>query len=139
MTGRYDDIINLPHHVSGKHPRMSMQDRAAQFAPFAALRGHSDAIQEVCRYVDAKIELTEDDKAAIDKYLQLLKSSLAQHPQVVVTYFVPDSRKAGGVYQVMQGELKKVDEWNHCIVMTHGCSIAFEDILEISSDLLPIR
>lgn len=89
--------------------------------------------------MDAKIELTEDDKAAIDKYLQLLKSSLAQHPQVVVTYFVPDSRKAGGVYQVMQGELKKVDEWNHCIVMTHGCSIAFEDILEISSDLLPIR
>lgn len=58
MTGRYDDIINLPHHVSSKHPRMSMQDRAAQFVPFAALRGHSDAIREVCRYVDAKIELT---------------------------------------------------------------------------------
>lgn len=139
MTGRYDDIINLPHHVSSKHPRMSMQDRAAQFAPFAALRGHGEAIREVCRYVDAKIELTEDDKVAIDKYLQLLKSSLAQHPQIAVTYFVQDPRKAGGIYQVMQGELKKVDEWSHCIVMTNGSSIAFEDILEISSDLLPIK
>ena len=103
--GKYDDIINLPHHVSATRPRMSMIDRAAQFSPFAALTGYDAAIKETGRLTDRRIELTEDSRAAMDRKQQLLVENLADHPEVSVTYFVPDERKAGGAYITVTGRV----------------------------------
>ena len=94
--GNYDDIIDLPHHVSSTRPRMPMIDRAAQFQPFRALTGYEDAVRETARLTDRRIELTEEEKARLDAALQRLMDSISSRPQVSVTWFQPDKRKAGG-------------------------------------------
>ena len=94
----YEDIINLPHHVSAVHPPMPLSDRAAQFAPFAALTGYGEVIKETARQTDRKPELTEDEKQALDYKLQMAVSLPGEKPMVTVTYFVPDRKKAGGSY-----------------------------------------
>ena len=106
--GRYDDIIDLPHHVSTTHHRMSMLERAAQFQPFRALTGYEDAVRETARLTDDRVELTEDEKALLDGKLQRLADNLASHPLVTVTYFQPDKKKAGGEYVTTTGQLKKL-------------------------------
>ena len=88
--GKYDNIINLPHHISSKHPRLSMEQRAAQFAPFAALTGYGDSIKETARLTDTRIELNEEEKEMLNIKLQELKSKISTMPQVTITYFVPD-------------------------------------------------
>ena len=88
--GKYDDIINLPHHISSKHPRLSMEQRAAQFAPFAALTGYGDSIKETARLTDNRIELNEEEKEMLNIKLQELKNKVSIMPQVTITYFVPD-------------------------------------------------
>ena len=94
--GKYDDIINLPHHVSASRHRMSMQERAAQFQPFRALTGYEDAVHETARLTDERVELTEDEKALLDAKLQELADRIDRHPLVTLTYFQPDKRKTGG-------------------------------------------
>ena len=126
--GAYDDIINLPHPTSVKHPRMSMADRAAQFSPFAALVGHGAAIQETARLTDQKIELTEDEKAVLDEKLCLLLDTGGEE---VFTYFLPDERKDGGAYVTAVGSIKKIDLLEHRVVLNDGVIIPIEDILEI--------
>ena len=96
MKRNYDDIINLPRHVSDKHPHMSIHDRAAQFAPFAALTGHSEAVSETARYVDEKIDLGEDAIKEIQDALNYIQEHITESPQVTITYFVADGRKRGG-------------------------------------------
>ena len=100
MKGKtnYEDIINLPHHISSKRPQMSMLDRAAQFSPFAALTGYDDAIHETGRLTDEKIDLSEEEKEALDRKQQILMERLCDHPALTVTYFVPDPKKSGGAY-----------------------------------------
>ena len=100
MTHRYDDIINLPHHVSQKHAPMARADRAAQFSPFAALTGLDAALRETARLTDQRITLDEYEQAALDETLQAVRDALTkkEHPTVEVCYFVPDTRKAGGAY-----------------------------------------
>ena len=100
---RYDDIIDLPHHTSKKHPRMPLLDRAAQFAPFAALTGHEAAIKETARLTEEEIELDENRKELLDLRLQQLQECLAEQPMVTVTYFKPDEKKAGGAYVSVTG------------------------------------
>ena len=95
---QYNDIIDLPHHISTTRPRMSMLDRAAQFSPFAALTGYDAAIKETGRLTGQRIELTEECRAVLDRKQQVLLENLAEHPEVSVTYFVPDERKSGGAY-----------------------------------------
>ena len=132
---QYDDIINLPHHVSATRPRMSMIDRAAQFSPFQALTGYGAAIQETGRLTDQRIELTEDFRAVLDRKQQLLVENLADHPEVSVTYFVPDERKAGGAYVTVTGRVKKVDDYQRLLLLTDGTKIPLDEILDMESEL----
>lgn len=130
MSGNYDDIINLPHHVSTKHPQMAMIDRAAQFSPFAALTGHEEAIDETARLTDKKFELDESRKEAIDEKLRFV-SETGDTVEIKVTYFVPDRRKDGGEYVVAAGRIKKIDGISREITMTDGKIIPIENIYDI--------
>ena len=94
----YDDIINLPHYVSKKRPQMSREARAAQFAPFAALTGYGDAVEETARIVGQKIDVDEEMKAIINDKLNVINSHIANKPEVNFTYYVPDKKKDGGAY-----------------------------------------
>ena len=132
---QYDDIINLPHHVSDTRPRMSMIDRAAQFSPFAALTGYDAAIKETGRLTDEHIELSEESRAVLDRKQQLLLDNLADHPEVSVTFFVPDERKAGGAYVTVTGRVKKVDDYQRLLLLTDGTKISLDEILDMESEL----
>ncbi|MER2151714.1 MAG: hypothetical protein ABS900_08875 [Candidatus Limivicinus sp.] len=128
---RYDDIIDLPHHVSEKHPQMPMLDRAAQFSPFAALTGYDAAIVETARLTDQKRELTEEQKQEISEGLHELQKRLKNDPLVTVTFFQPDDRKSGGVYRTVTGNAKKVDEYLGMLLLTDGTAIPFDSILSM--------
>ncbi len=134
MSGAYDDIINLPHPTSAKHPRMPLADRAAIFSPFAALVGHGAAIEETVRLTDKKIELTEEEKALLDEKLRLL---LETGGAGVFTYFLPDGRKDGGAYVTTVGTIKKIDPLEGQVTLTDRASIPIEDILEIDIQAPP--
>ena len=131
ISHEYDDIINLPHHVSAERPHMPMIDRAAQFKPFAALTGYDAAIVETARLTDAKRELTEEQKEAIGIQLRALRDRLKTDPQVSVTWFVPDSRKVGGAYKTVSGAARRVDETRGVLEMRSGAVIAFDDIISL--------
>ena len=132
--GKYDDIINLPHHVSSTHPHMPMLDRAAQFQPFRALSGYEDAVHETARLTDEKIELTEDEKAILDMRLQKLADEIISQPKVTLTYFRPDKKKTGGAYLTVTGQLKKIDDYEGTLILMRGERILIEDIVDIQSD-----
>ena len=134
-THRYDDIINLPHHTSTKHPRMSLYDRAAQFSPFAALTGHDEAIKETARLTDEKAELYEDTKAMLNEKLQIIRENPNTDIAVTFTYFVPDENKSGGTYISHTGSVKRIDEYQHTVIMKDKTVIPIEQIREIESDL----
>ncbi|MBE5956889.1 MAG: hypothetical protein E7253_10605 [Lachnospiraceae bacterium] len=131
MNGKYDDIINLPHPESKKHPRMSLQDRAAQFSPFAALTGHSAAIDETARLTDRKLELNEEKKAELDRMWQYLLEKGKEKPRLRITYFVKDEKKAGGLYTTVSDRLKKIEPYKKTILMGDGTGIYYQDIYEI--------
>ncbi len=132
----YEDIINLPHHTSERHPRMAPIDRAAQFSPFAALTGHGAAINETARLTTRKIELDEDAKALLDSKLRILTEMPEAQPQISVTYFVYDKMKFGGEYVKASGKLKGINEYKRIMYLTNGDKIDVDDILEIESDML---
>lgn len=129
--GQYDDILHLPHHVSDKHPPMSMIDRAAQFSPFAALTGYDAAIDETARWTDARRELTEEQQQHIGALLHTLKNREKDLTEVMVTYFVQDRKKPGGSYLTVRGQLKKIDEHAGVLTLRDGMSIPFDDILSL--------
>ena len=128
----YEDIINLPHPVSSRHPRMSLHDRAAQFSPFAALTGHDDAVKETARLTDKKIELDEDVKMRLNEQLQIIKDRIGKEEKVTFTYFVPDDRKNGGRYEEYTGIVKRIDEYKHTIIMMDKTEIPIEEVIGIS-------
>ena len=128
----YIDIINLPRHISQKHPHMSIHDRAAQFAPFAALTGHGEAINETARTVDSKIVLGEDAIQEISEKLNYIQNHIKDRQTVIITYFVPDSRKNyGGRYVTTQVIIKRIDDISQSVVCTDGTVIQLEDISDI--------
>ena len=131
----YEDIINLPHHVSSTRPQMSMLDRAAQFSPFAALTGYDAAIKETGRLTDEKIELDEDTKAALDMKQAYLVEMIDEQPEITIIYFLPDARKSGGAYVTVTGKLKRFDEYERLLILTNGKKIPTDDIANIESDL----
>ena len=135
MKKQYDDIIHLPHHVSKIRPQMSMQDRAAQFSPFAALTGYDAAIKETGRLTDERIELDEEALTALDMKYQLLMDALDDKPEVTITYFQPDERKAGGKYVSAVGTVKKVDDFERRITMQDGSKIPMDDVLIIDGEI----
>ena len=136
MTGPYDDIINLPHPTSAKHPRMPLSDRAAQFAPFAALSGHSAALVETARLTDQRMELDEDARAALDSKQQLLLERIKERPEITATWFQPDEKKDGGRYIVSTGRLKRIHEAEQVLILTDGLKIPIGDIIELESECL---
>lgn len=125
---QYEEIINLPHHESERHARMSMLDRAAQFSPFAALTGYEAAIEETARLTDSKIELDESEKAVLN---QRLCEALDCGEPVHITYFLPDERKAGGAYVCTTGKIMKLDTIAGCIMTENGACIMIEDLIDI--------
>ena len=135
ISHKYDDIINLPHHVSKKHPQMSLHDRAAQFSPFAALTGHKAAINETARLTDEKQILSEDVIAKLNEQLNLIKENIGTNQTVTITYFVPDDKKSGGAYISHTGVVKKIDEYNHTVILTDKTVSPIEQISEMQSDI----
>ena len=135
MSGPYDDIINLPHHVSATRPQMSIANRAAQFSPFAALTGYDSAIKETARLTSDRMELSESDIAVLDMKLQILKDSFSDFPEVEVTYFKPDEKKKGGAYVSSSGTLKRIDDFENAVIFMDGSKIPIHDIIDISCEL----
>ena len=133
---KYDDIIELPRHVSTRHPRMSVADRAAQFSPFAALTGYEEIVREAARRTEEKAILTPDEEELINETLLLLQEGMAQgrRMSVSVTYFIADTKKEGGVYRRVTGGLKKIDRVHKEIILEDGCQIPLEDIVELEQD-----
>lgn len=129
---KYEDIIDLPHFEPKKHPRMSIYNRSAQFAPFAALTGYEDAIFETGRITDKKIELDEDTKYIIDLKLQDIEKRIKEKLDVKVTYFVKDKRKSGGRYIEYIGKLKRIDTHKEILIFDDNVKICVNDIIDIS-------
>ncbi len=134
MSGNYDNIINLPHHVSPTRTPMPMEDRAAQFSPFAALTGYDDAVRETARLTGRRIELDEYEKAAVNEKLLYLSRHIRKLPRACITYFVPDEKKSGGRYETKSGRVKKLDEYNGQILMEDQTLIPVKEVLEILVD-----
>ena len=131
MNNRYDEIMELPHHVSKTRPPMPMSDRAAQFAPFAALTGYDSAIKETGRLTDERIELDEEALTALDRKYQLLMDTLDDAPEVTIIYFQPDERKAGGQYVSATGTVKKVDTFGRRILLQDGTRIPLDSVYDL--------
>ncbi|KAF5065296.1 hypothetical protein DSECCO2_275570 [anaerobic digester metagenome] len=131
MTNKYDDIIHLPHHVSETHPRMPVSDRAAQFAPFAALIGYDAAVKETARLTNQRIELSEEEKAALDAQLRFAAERIGDGSEVTITYFQPDGKKSGGAYVDVTGRIKKIDDVNRQIIMRDDTNISIDEIIQL--------
>lgn len=135
----YEDIVNLPHPVSRHHVPMPLLQRAAQFAPFAALIGYSEAVEETARLTDEQITLTESEVGELNRKLQVLEEMLERRkdrlPEVSVTYFVPDRRKHGGAYHTVSGQVEKIDLQRKRIAMKSGEVIGMGQIIRIEGDL----
>lgn len=133
MNNRYADIINLPHHVSKTRPQMPIADRVAQFSPFAALTGYDSAIEETGRLTDSFIELDESRKAVLNEKLQSMLKNIKEQPEVAITYFQPDEKKNGGSYINISGVVKKIDEFEKCLILTDATKIPMKYIFEIKT------
>lgn len=140
-TEKYEDIINLPHHISKKHPQMTIESRAAQFAPFAALVGYEDAVEETARLTTKRIELNEEEKNILDMKLQMLKEQMHVqiYPEISVMYFVPDLKKEGGKYIKISGTIKKIDEYKQLLILDDKTQIPISEIISIVGDSLIIN
>lgn len=134
MKTPYDDIIDLPHHISRRHPQMSLYNRAAQFAPFAALSGHDDAIEETARLTEARRELTQGERDILNRKLNWLLQR-DDNPVIKITYFQPDKRKSGGRYCTVTGTLKKIDDIEGKLLLRDGTSISFSDISDMDGEV----
>ena len=131
MTSKYDDIIDHPHHISQKHPQMTMQERAAQFSPFAALTGHGVAIRETERLTSDWSELDEDELEALDRSFVWLRDHLTERPEIKVLYFEPDQKKEGGDYVSTSGIVRKIDMAVRILLLTDGKRIPLDHVRDI--------
>ena len=135
-TDKYSEIINLPHHVSKKHPQLGRDSYAAQFSPFAALTGYEDIVSETARATDEKTELDDDAKLRLSNKLSIAIDHLDEDPVVSVTYFLPDKKKSGGKYVTVDGTIKKYDDYKKMIYMTDGTVIRLDDLYEIKGKII---
>ena len=131
MKEDYSDIINYPHYEPRHHPRMPLHDRAAQFAPFAALSGHADAIIETARQTDTQIELSPDMTDELDRCFEELQSRIAEHPFVTLTYFLPDKKKNGGAYMSHAGTVSGFNEQERILVFQDGTRISLSEVVSL--------
>lgn len=127
----YNEIIKLPHHESDKHPRMSRENRAAQFSPFAALTGYDAEINETARLTNKKLELSEDRINDINTKLQILMDNISERPKISIEYFVSDKKKSGGEYITISGNLRRIDEYERTMILKDGRTVLIDDIYSI--------
>ena len=132
---KYDDMIGLGHHISKTHPPMARIKRAAQFASFDALTGFGAAIHEAGRETEEKLELSEDEIDMINAKLAVIQCHIKEQPNITVTYFIPDDKKAGGRYVTVSGNVRKLDGVEHAIIMTDRTKVPIEDVRYIDGDL----
>lgn len=130
----YDDIIDMEHFTSKVHPRMSMEARAAQFAPFSALTGYEESVKETARLTDEKIEIDDGLKEMINNRLLIIEEKLKSNPLVAITYFVPDKKKKGGKYITSEVHIKKIDNIELKITTKENIYININEIINISSN-----
>lgn len=133
-TKKYDDIINLPHHVSKKHPQMSLDARSAQFAPYSALTGYDDEIKETTRHTSKRKEIDEELKEILNLKLQKIQEIISQKPKVTFTYFIPDLKKEGGSYVTVTGNVLKIDNFKQIIILENKKEIPIHEIIEIEGE-----
>lgn len=133
---RYDDIINLPRHVSKIHLPMPTVDRAAQFSPFAALTGFDGAIKETARLTDERIILDESAKSVLDEKLRIIENELDKRPEITITYFEQDEKKAGGTYISSSACVRKINFYGRAIIMEDGRIINIDDIISITGEVV---
>lgn len=133
MSGKYDDIINLPHRVSTKRPQMTRSTRAAQFAPFAALVGLDDEMEETARLTDTKPELEEAEKEKINRILLEIRDNPQKETAVELTFFRPDGRKDGGAIITVVCTVRRIDEIGRSLILSDRSEIEFENILSIKA------
>lgn len=131
----YEDIVNLPPHISKRHPQPSMMDRAARFAPFAAITGYEEMVLEEARVTEERVDLDEGALSLLNEKLNMIQEFLDEEPEVTITYFEPDKKKSGGAYVSITGVVKRIDEYEHLVILTDGKKIRIEDIYAIGSDL----
>ena len=131
----YSDILSLPYPTPTDRPRMSLIDRAAQFSPFAALTGYEGEVLETARQTTERIELSEDARELLDRKQQLLLRHLEEHPLLTVTYFLPDLKKAGGIYQTVTGNLLRIEEYEELLIFTDGREIPVREVTDLDSPL----
>ena len=135
--GKYDKIIALPHHQSKNHTPMALRDRAAQFAPFAALTGYDDLVVEAARFTNEKIEFGESQLEVLNRKQTFLALHISDDPFVEITYFIADKKKSGGKYVTKQGVIKRIDEYNKSYIFTDGTIIPISDVIQIESEIFP--
>ena len=127
--GKYDDIINLPHHVSDYYKPMPIENRAAQFAPFAALNGHNEAIAETARLTESFKELSIDEK---DRLSAKINYAIKNQSLIRIIFFIPDKTKTGGKYKRIEGRIKKLCEFDNTLIINEGKIIPIEFIYAIT-------
>lgn len=131
----YSDIINLSRPVS-KRPRMTLEQRSAQFAPFSALTGYEGQVKETARLTNKKIEINEELKEILNQKIQLIQKKIKEQPQIEITYFIPDSKKDGGRYETVTNSVKKIDTYKGEIILIDGTTIAIDEIIDINSVMM---
>lgn len=138
MSGPYDDMIDMPHHVSRVHPQMRMEERAAQFSPFAALTGYGAVIKETARQTVPRLELSENSQEETKRQLDHLAEHIHEPPEVSITYFQADQKKEGGAYVTAAGTIKRLDDVEGILKLEDGTCIKIEDIIKIQSPVLEV-
>lgn len=131
----YEDIVDLPPHISKKHPQPTMMERAARFAPFAAITGYEEMVLEEARVTDERVELDEGTLSLLNEKLNMIQEFLDEEPEIKVLYFEPDKMKSGGAYVTAAGVVKRIDEYEQLVIMTDGTKIRIGDIYGLESDL----
>lgn len=131
MAENYEDIINLPHHISKKHRPMPREARAAQFAPFAALTGYESDVNEAARYTGKRRELGEYETERLNRRINEIRDGIHGNTEVIITYFKPDEKKTGGEYLNIGGRVRKIDDYGRTLTLTSGALIPLDDIFEI--------
>lgn len=135
---KYYDIINRPHHVSDRHPPLSKASYAAQFSPFAALAGYDGIVAETARLTEERVELGETDMAILSSKLQILNDRFKEQPEVTVTYFKPDDKKAGGAYLQKTAHIKRIDDVERLLHFTDGSNLPIDDITDLQGEIFRV-
>lgn len=131
----YEDIIDMPRPKSKTKKPMSLTERAAQFAPFAALSGHNEELRETARLTSDKIELDEMEKELLSVKLKTLESRLHEQINISISYFIKDPKKEGGKYITIDGTIKQIDMINQLIILTDKTKIPMDNVIEINSSI----